>query len=222
MEDWYLFSYCVRTDDGVAPNPYGGVCTLAICKPAIRRTARIGDWILGHGSKEHNSSNKLIYAMQIDRVLTLQDYDRYCQKHLPEKLPNPTSFQQAVGDSIYDFSVDPPNKRSSVHDSPENFITDMSGINVLLSKHFLYFGDKAILIPENLRDVLHPNQGHKKQKNDPYKEVFLKWINSVANNRWNLIQGNHEGMPDWLKDPESACKKCSAVRAEDDKHDREC
>ncbi|MBC6697349.1 Nmad2 family putative nucleotide modification protein [Hymenobacter puniceus] len=46
-----LYSYVLRFDTGDAPNPYGGVCTLAVCKPAIRRTAQIGDWILGTGSK---------------------------------------------------------------------------------------------------------------------------------------------------------------------------
>jgi len=38
-----LYSYTVRYDDGAAPNPFNGMCTLAICKPAIRRTAAPGD-----------------------------------------------------------------------------------------------------------------------------------------------------------------------------------
>ena len=40
-----LYSYCLPYDDGAAPNPFWGTCTLVICKPAIRRTARVGDWI---------------------------------------------------------------------------------------------------------------------------------------------------------------------------------
>ena len=32
-----LFSYVVATDSGFAPNPFFGLCTLACCKPAIRR-----------------------------------------------------------------------------------------------------------------------------------------------------------------------------------------
>lgn len=46
-----LFSYVLRFDDGAAPNPFWGTCTLAICKPDIRRTANIDDWIIGTGSK---------------------------------------------------------------------------------------------------------------------------------------------------------------------------
>jgi hypothetical protein len=45
-----LYSYCLRYDDRAAPNPYHGICTLVICKPAIRRTANVGDWIIGLGS----------------------------------------------------------------------------------------------------------------------------------------------------------------------------
>jgi len=45
-----LYTYCIPFDDDAAPNPYWGLCTLVICKPVIRRTANIGDWIVGTGS----------------------------------------------------------------------------------------------------------------------------------------------------------------------------
>ena len=46
-----LFTYCIPIDDGAAPNPYWGICTLVICKPVIRRVANVGDWVVGIGSK---------------------------------------------------------------------------------------------------------------------------------------------------------------------------
>jgi len=52
MEDRHmptLYTYCIPYDDGAAPNPYWGICTLVICKPVIRRTAEVGDWIVGTG-----------------------------------------------------------------------------------------------------------------------------------------------------------------------------
>lgn len=42
-----VFSYVVATDVGVAPNVDGGVCTVCLCKPEIRRNAVVGDWIVG-------------------------------------------------------------------------------------------------------------------------------------------------------------------------------
>lgn len=41
-----LFSYCIPYDDGAAPNPFWGLCTLAICKPRIRRAAKEGIGLL--------------------------------------------------------------------------------------------------------------------------------------------------------------------------------
>lgn len=45
-----LYSYVLREDTGFAPNPYHGFCTLACCKPLIRRRAEIGDWVIATGS----------------------------------------------------------------------------------------------------------------------------------------------------------------------------
>ena len=45
-----IYIYTVPVDDGAAPNPYGGVCTLAICKPNLRKIAKVDDWIIGLNS----------------------------------------------------------------------------------------------------------------------------------------------------------------------------
>lgn len=46
-----LFTYTIPVDDGAAPNPFHGMCSLAICKPGIRRVAQPNDWVAGLGSK---------------------------------------------------------------------------------------------------------------------------------------------------------------------------
>jgi hypothetical protein len=70
-----LYTYTIPIDDGAAPNPFRGLCSLAICKPGIRRTARKGDWIAGLGSKTA-LSGRLVYAMRVEEVLSLEEYDR--------------------------------------------------------------------------------------------------------------------------------------------------
>src|SRR5690606_8959470 len=90
-----LYSYVLRHDDGEAPNPYRGTCTLTICKPDIRRTAEVGDWVVGTGSKNsrlkdgntYDFSDSVVYAMKITRKLSLADYDVFVQKNLPKKIP---------------------------------------------------------------------------------------------------------------------------------------
>jgi hypothetical protein len=64
-----LFSYVVRYDKGFAPNLFWNYCTLATCKPGIRRKAEVGDWVVGTGSKENVGIGKLIYAMKIEEKI---------------------------------------------------------------------------------------------------------------------------------------------------------
>ncbi|HTF18069.1 MAG TPA: hypothetical protein VK658_08360 [Chryseolinea sp.] len=88
-----LYSYILRIDDGAAPNPFWGLCTLTICKPAIRRTARIGDWVIGTGSKNsklndgsiYDLSDSIVYAMRISDIKTLSEYDSFCNKKRKDK-----------------------------------------------------------------------------------------------------------------------------------------
>jgi hypothetical protein len=48
-ENMTLYSYVVAHDFGFAPNPFDGLCTLATCKPDIRKKAAVGDYIVGTG-----------------------------------------------------------------------------------------------------------------------------------------------------------------------------
>ena len=65
-------SYVVTGDGGYAPNVDGGVCTLCICKPRIRSTARPGDWVVGlWPAPDHKC---VTYVMRIGRVLTMEEY----------------------------------------------------------------------------------------------------------------------------------------------------
>jgi hypothetical protein len=89
-----LFSYCLRYDLGSAPNPFWGLCTLAICKPRIRQSAHIGDWVVGTGSAASllkNNATSVVYAMRVTGKLTMEAYDQFSRSHLPTKMPQPSS-----------------------------------------------------------------------------------------------------------------------------------
>src|SRR5688572_11205556 len=87
----HLFSYILPHDSGFAPNPFGRVCTLACCKPVIRRTASPDDWVIG--STPAPNSGRLVYAMRITRALT---FDLYWHAY-PDKRPS----AHPRGDNIY-------------------------------------------------------------------------------------------------------------------------
>jgi len=195
-----LYTYIVRTDDGAAPNPFGGVCSLTICKPKIRSSAKNGDWIVGVGSRNAPSgdlSGRMIYAMKVEEVVPLKDYDRRAPKDWKQKIPNIQSLDLAsrLGDCIYDFSRGAkPVQRASVH-GPLNVRTDLGGKNALISKDFYYFGSRAIRLPANLIQICPVTQGHRSHKNEPYRVAFESWIRSLG-----LSSGQLYGWPDAILD----------------------
>lgn len=204
-----LYSYCIRYDTGAAPNPYWGICTLTICKPDIRKTASIGDWVIGTGSKNvrgHGDlSNKIVYAMKITDKKTLVEYDSFCQEKHPKKIPDWThrDHRRRLGDCIYDFSQDPPKQRPGVHDE-ENVKKDLRGKYSLLSNHFYYFGDNPIDLPVELRPIVIQGVGRRSGSNNPYITTFLSWIESL-NLELNTLYGKSQ--LNIFDDP--SCQPCS-------------
>lgn len=217
-----LFTYTIPFDDGAAPNPFNGMCTLAICKPAIRRAALPGDWIAGFGSRQAPSGDKsghLVYAMCVEEVLTLREYDRLAPTRWPHRIPDVGSaaLQDRLGDCIYDYSTGHPRQRQGVHDAG-NRATDLGGENVLISRDFYYFGRRAIRLPDSLRAILHQTQGHKSTCNAPYVDPFIRWLRAAAPDV-GQVYGWPDSVVDWGRS--SGCSAC-AIRRDDDSFDREC
>jgi hypothetical protein len=188
-----LFSYCIPIDDGAAPNPFWGLCTLVICKPAIRRTARVGDWVVGTGSRRSpigDKSGQVVYAMRVSQTMTMQGYDLFVRDHCPNKIPewNHPDLRRRLGDAIYDFSYNSPRLRPSVHDK-SNRTRDLSGKNALLSNHFFYFGDRPEPLPKRLRGIVLQGRGHRSKSNEQFIEPFLEWIHDFGK-KLNVLHGN--------------------------------
>ena len=217
-----LYSYIVRIDDGAAPNPFNGMCSLAICKPAIRRTAKVGDWIVGLGAIAPPSgtdlSGRVVYAMRVGEILTLREYDSFAKQRWPYRIPDIRSAElsRKLGDCIYDYSEggESPKLRPSVH-TAANMATDLSGEKVLLSWEYFYFGREAICLPEELHPIIHQGQGHRRPSNDDYLDSFVEWIQNC---------GYEIGMHGWpdcrvVFNENGGCGHC-ADRQSDDEQDQ--
>jgi hypothetical protein len=215
---WRLFSYTIPIDDGAAPNPFRGMCSLAICKPKVRRVAK-PDWVAGLGSQNAPSGNlagRLVYAMRVDETLSLADYDRLAASRWPGRIPNAQSadLSDRLGDCIYDFSSGEPVQRRGVH-GPLNQTTDLSGENVLISRHFYYFGSRAYRLPDYLLPICHQTQGHRSDANAPYFHQFVDWIEGLT-----LEPGQLYGWPDFIVDWRAvATSGGCTIRLEDDSSD---
>lgn len=188
-----IYSYVLRIDDGAAPNPFWNLCTLAICKPVIRRTAGIGDWVIETGSKRsrfedgtiHDLSAHIVYAMKVTQIKTFQEYDAFCNLSLPEKIPQwqDTDWRRRAGDCIYDYSKNgAPRIRKGIHNEG-NRNRDLRGLNVLLSNHFYYFGEEARPVPTYLKELIKRNRGHKKIEREDLVARFEEWIQKFEINR---------------------------------------
>ena len=69
---WYV--YRMTCDNGGAPCVQNGMLSLAICKPVIRRGARVGDWLVGVGGVA--IGRRLIYLAEITGVAGDGEYYR--------------------------------------------------------------------------------------------------------------------------------------------------
>lgn len=68
-----VFRYVVTHFTGFAPCFEARVCTLACCKPSIRRSADVGDWVLGFAPSRSGNA-RLLYAMRVDEKLDFNAY----------------------------------------------------------------------------------------------------------------------------------------------------
>ena len=181
-----LYSYKLDHDYGFAPNPFGGYCTLANCKPDIRRNKKlqIGDWIIGTGSKKLNLVNHVIYVMQVSEKITYNEYWNDPRFQYKKPVIN-GSLVEIYGDNIYHFDENRKRWRqeNSAHSlakgklNKKHLETDTGGGFVLISTNFYYFGSNCFLMPEKYREIC--NQGRNiKSTSIPEKtqKQFITWV----------------------------------------------
>lgn len=182
-----LYSYIITRDYGFAPNPFYQCCTLATCKPIIRKKADLGDIIVGLGSGAQNSifKNKIIYVMIVDEKMTFDQY--WNDERFQSKKPNMSgSKKQMYGDNIY--HTDPKSNRIIQEDSHhsfengetnwDNYNRDVPGKYVLASNHFWYWGGHPIIVPKEFVSITYVKRQHIVIDNQKFIDDFLSWVYS--------------------------------------------
>ncbi|MCE7518232.1 hypothetical protein LZG37_08805 [Halomonas titanicae] len=152
-----LFTYVIARDFGFAPNPFHGTCTLATCKPGIRKSARVGDWILGVAGKRLGPVHKkCILLMKVTEKISFQEYWED-ERYLLKKPCRNGSNVMMLGDNIYHqdtkgnwIQEDSHHSNADGSQSIENLERDTGTSNhVLISDFFFYFGSQAIPVDLN-------------------------------------------------------------------------
>ena len=176
-----LYSYIITRDFGFAPNPYFGYCTLATCKPRIRRYAEIGDWIAGFGSVQTPYSHKLVYMMRVDSTMTFDEYWNSPTFQIKKPVFN-RSGNYAYGDNIYHYDKGVWMQKYSHHSHPDgsvnmrNLNRDTETDRVLISSTFYYFGHNAIDVPQMFHDIIHRGRGHSIIENKNHINDFIDYV----------------------------------------------
>ena len=177
--DATLYSYTVAHDDGFAPNPFHGFCTLACCKPGIRRTAKEGDYIIGLGPKR--LGNPVVFAMRVNDVVEFEDY--WHEARFRIKRPDMRAgCEKAAGDNIYhrgptgewqqEWSLH--SLRNGEQDWKKTR-TDTGGEKVLIGEDFIYWGGDGPPLPDNLQGLI-VGRGYKSTANHEYIPDFIQWF----------------------------------------------
>ena len=186
-----VYSYVVARDYGFAPNPFFGICTLATCKPNIRRKAAIGDWIVGTGSKQCARHGCLVFWMQVCEILTFDQY--WIDERFICKRPNlQGSLKQAFGDNIYHRDDSDSwvqlNSHHSYADGTHNIHNvqnDTKVDRVLLGHKYCYWGGEGPLINQAFRNYqgidICASRNHKScQFSDDLIRDLTAWLLSLC------------------------------------------
>jgi len=199
-----LFSYVVRHDIGFAPNPFHGWCSLATCHQDFRGRVSVDDWVVGTGSVPKGLGGRLVYAMQVDEIVTFDDYwhdERFAAKRPVRR----GSMRQRYGDNVYHRGDDgnwvQADSRHSLADGTPNadhIAKDTTANAVLLSRYYVYFGRSGPEIPPHLRAWAGPlwtgsrfdpadtktydlciNRGYQRHFPDELKQAVVDWVRDL-------------------------------------------
>lgn len=176
-----LYSYIVTHDTGFSPNPFFGYCTLACCKPAIRRKAKCGDWVVGLTPKA--DGNRIVFFLQVDDIKGFDQYWR--DKRFERKKPRfDATVARKRGDNAYvpkqsgGYRQLPCRHSDGKQENAKKKEHDLSGRQVLISETFAYFGSKPRQLPPELKPLI-VGIGHRCRFSDEEKDAFLRFAGSL-------------------------------------------
>lgn len=186
-----IIRYVVKEDIGLAPNPFHGWCTLAVCTPNHQRAkVDVGDWIVGNSGNA--DGYKLIYAMRVDRVMDMDEYF-----HAPEfevKRPDPYGSEEGQrGDNFYFKDKKTGSWRrlpSMFHNGMQFFYKDLGkdldGREVFAGQVFYYFGENRIPFPTRFAPLIASGRGvrtlGKRDRDENIDSLYQPFIDWLKNN----------------------------------------
>jgi hypothetical protein len=200
-----IYSYVIEHDLGFAPNPFSGACTLACCKPQIRKHAEIGDYVLGFGSARVRLQGLACYWMRVDEVLTFDQYWKDPRFQRKKPVTRGSRFQQ-LGDNIYRHNRRGEFVQADSYHSMPTGVTSVANLardtgttdRVLIGWEFAYWGRHAKAVPEDLSMFVHTSPAHRCRFTNEASAAFLDWVKADSRRgligepaEWTLLDAKH-------------------------------
>lgn len=178
-----VFTYVIEHDLGFAPNPFHGVCTLACCKPKIRKKADVGDYILGMGAAKPKLQGHVTYWMRVDEILTFDDYWDDPRFHRKKPVMGGTTYLR-YGDNIYHRDGGKEFKQEDSFHSMMDGSVSLGDLHrdtgatekVLVGYEFAYWGRAGIKLPDDLQCFSISGPGHKSNFAEDDITSLLAWL----------------------------------------------
>lgn len=179
------YSYVLKRDYGFAPNPFYGFLTLATCKPKIRSSAQVGDFIIGNAPADLD--NKLVFMAKVSKVITFNDYWNNQEYACKKPIMN-GSLKKLYGDNIYYQLGNGEWMQENSHHSNQDGSINTDNLtrdtgttdHVLIADEFFYFGKSMINVPAEYTTCIHTRIGH---HNPDIK---------ICNGLWDYLCKNYE------------------------------
>jgi hypothetical protein len=171
-----LYVYKVRYDDGTAPCVEDGVLTLALCKPAIRATAAVGDTLVGFAAKSMCRDQRLVYAAVVTARVEGGAY--YRERRWRRR--RDCAYAWRGGAFV-------PRGGTAAAVAPEDLRNDLGAppayvrANVLVSDNYRYFAetrpaDYREEFPQIARFVDALGQGHRVNLGERLRDEFERYL----------------------------------------------
>jgi hypothetical protein len=187
-----LYTYVMQHDTGLAPNPFWGTCTLAVCAPNHKGSrAKRGDWIAGVSDKSRGY--KLIFIMEVDERVHMNDYF-HDERFTAKKPILDGTTQQQCGDNFYSLDVNGlwiqhPNL---YHTDPDCLAQDTRKPCVFVARRFWYLGCKAVVMPEKFLSMFGGRWVRVRHRSPELVACFKAWVQTSLKQGVNALPRDFE------------------------------
>ena len=201
-----LCTYVLTSDTGLAPNPYWGWCTLAVCTPN-RQGANLtkGDWIAGFSGS--GDGNHLIYAMEVAERIDMDSY--FHDPRFAAKKPTLRgTWQERRGDNFHSKNPDGTwrQHKNRFHIGAGYLAKDTRRPHVFAAQRFWYFGSAKIAVPDTFL-VLVGKRGIRVNHDPSSVQAFLVWLASMQPPGIRALPTNNPDI-----DTDRAAPSCATAR----------